>query len=190
MDLKQVLGEKYEEFSALLGETKVIVDDGKMIPKTRFDEVNNQLKDLKKQIADINMSKLTDEERLKQSIEDTKIERSRYLKELARLKAEQVFVEGGLTQKDYKEFIEDIVTDSEESTVALAKKMVKVVQSKNQEIEAKVKADLLKQTPTPPANQTINQTATVTKEQFSKMDYTQRTALKQTNPELFKELSN
>ena len=65
--LKELLGEElFNQVKEKLGDTKVMIDDGNFIPKSRFDEVNgerqelknflkerdDQLKDLKKQAKD------------------------------------------------------------------------------------------------------------------------------------------
>lgn len=55
MDLKQILGEElYLQVSKKLGDKKIMIDDGNFIPKSRFDEVNNQKKELKEQVDTLN----------------------------------------------------------------------------------------------------------------------------------------
>lgn len=51
-ELKKLLGEKlYAQIMDKLGGKNVIIDDGKLIPKHRFDCINLSLKDHKEQIA-------------------------------------------------------------------------------------------------------------------------------------------
>lgn len=53
--LLELLGEeKFTSLKALLGDVKVIVDDGNFIPKSRFDEVNQTKNSLKEQIETMN----------------------------------------------------------------------------------------------------------------------------------------
>lgn len=54
MDLKELLGEDlYNQVMAKAGDNKLaVISDGSYIPKAKFDDVNNQLKDYKSQIAD------------------------------------------------------------------------------------------------------------------------------------------
>lgn len=55
MDLKEILGEElYSQVTAKLGDKKIMIDDGNFIPKNRFDEVNNQKKELKEQVDTLN----------------------------------------------------------------------------------------------------------------------------------------
>jgi len=54
MDLKELLGEElYNQVTAKAGEHKIaVVSDGNWFPKEKFDEVNSQVKEYKKQLAD------------------------------------------------------------------------------------------------------------------------------------------
>lgn len=53
MDLKELLGEElYKQVTDKLGDKKIMVDDGNFIPKARFDQVNEQKKELDKQLKD------------------------------------------------------------------------------------------------------------------------------------------
>lgn len=55
MDLKSMLGEDlYKQVAEKLGDKKLMIDDGNFIPKSRFDEVNNQKKELKEQVDTLN----------------------------------------------------------------------------------------------------------------------------------------
>lgn len=55
MDLKELLGEElYDKVKGKLGDKKLMIDDGNFIPKSRFDEVNNQKKELKEQVDTLN----------------------------------------------------------------------------------------------------------------------------------------
>lgn len=51
--LYEILGEELSaQVKAKLGDKKFFVGEGEFIPKSRFDEINNQLKDVKSQVAD------------------------------------------------------------------------------------------------------------------------------------------
>jgi len=53
--LKELLGEElYNQVIAKLGDTKIMIDDGNFIPKSRFDEVNEQKKEYKKMLEERN----------------------------------------------------------------------------------------------------------------------------------------
>lgn len=53
MDLKELLGEElFKQVTEKLGDKKIILDDGNMIPKERFNEINEQKKEFKKMLED------------------------------------------------------------------------------------------------------------------------------------------
>lgn len=55
MDFKELLGEElYSQVKEKIGDKKIMVDDGNFIPKSRFDEVNSQKKELKEQVDNLN----------------------------------------------------------------------------------------------------------------------------------------
>lgn len=57
MSLKEMLGEElYLQVSDKLGDKKILIDDGTFIPKSRFDEVNNQKKEYKEQVDTLKKS--------------------------------------------------------------------------------------------------------------------------------------
>lgn len=73
------------------------------------------------------------------------------LKLLNKTKAAEVFVAAGMTEEEYSTFIDGIVSDNEENTLALANSLVSTLNAKVEAKEKSVKAELLKSTPTPPA---------------------------------------
>lgn len=75
--LKELLGEElYNQLVAKLGDTKIMVDDGNFIPKSRFDEVNNDRQSLKDMLKERDAQleelkkKAGDSEALKTKIEE------------------------------------------------------------------------------------------------------------------------
>lgn len=66
MDLKELLGEElYAQVSEKLGDKKLIEDDGKMIPHTRFNEVNDAKKIYKEQADSLTTDLTNLQEKLK-----------------------------------------------------------------------------------------------------------------------------
>lgn len=52
--LKELLGEElFNQVKEKLGDTKIMVDDGNFIPKARFDQVNEQKKELQQQVESL-----------------------------------------------------------------------------------------------------------------------------------------
>lgn len=54
MDLKELLGEElYKQVSEKLGDKKLIVNDGSYLPKSKFDEKNDEVKLLKEKVSSL-----------------------------------------------------------------------------------------------------------------------------------------
>lgn len=138
--LKELLGDKYEEFKELIGDTKLILDDGKLIPKSRFDEVNNKWKSAKKQLEEYEATNLTTEEQLKAM----KLN-------MSKLKARELFAKAGLSEEEYETLVDNIANENEEITVNMANSMINIIQSKKEQIEKTIKEEMIKDTPKPPA---------------------------------------
>lgn len=195
MDLKALLGDTYkegmtlEEINAALAD-KDLVDKStlpKSVAKEVFDKTASELAKAKKELKELKEKSMTDDEKLQAELEKAKNTQSTYAKELSKLRAKEIFVEAGLTEKDYSAILDVVVSEDEEKTKANAKNMVDIIVAQKAATEKAVKAELLKGTPPPPAG---SGGGTVTKEQFEKMGWRERTELKQKSPELFKQLSS
>lgn len=76
-ELKKLLGEDlFNQVIEALGDKKLLIDDGSFIPKARFDQVNDEKKELKKMIDERNQqleglkAQVKDSEELTKQIED------------------------------------------------------------------------------------------------------------------------
>ncbi len=131
MDLKEFLGDKFAELEPWIGNTKLIIDDGRLIPKYRFDEINDKYKKSVteiKELNEINESNQKEIQKLCVQIEEIK---SGYQKGLNILRVKEIFVDGGMTEKDYKEIIDKIIHNNDDEMIDLAKSIVQLVQNKN-----------------------------------------------------------
>ena len=75
--MKELLGEElYNQVKEKLGDKELIINDGNYIPKHKFDDLNNDKKELKKQLEEVNakVQELSnvDAEKLNKEIEDLK----------------------------------------------------------------------------------------------------------------------
>ncbi len=159
MDLKTLLGDDYkdgmtiEEINAALAD-KNFVDSStlpKSVSKDVFDKTASELAKTKKELRKLQEDTMTAEEKLNAETEKAKELQSTYAKELAKLKAKEIFVEAGLIEKDYASLLDAVVSEDEEVTTTRAKAMVDVINAQKQAVEQAVKAELLKGTPKPPA---------------------------------------
>ena len=75
--MKELLGEElYNQVKEKLGDKELIINDGNYIPKHKFDDLNNDKKELKRQLEEVNakVQELSnaDAEKLNKEIEDLK----------------------------------------------------------------------------------------------------------------------
>jgi len=103
-----------------------------------------------------------------------------------RLEVEKLFMADGLTEADYADLIDDIVSDDADKTMKLAKSLLAVVKSQKSAAEKAVRAELLKKTPKPPAGEPGNEG--MTKEKFRKLSPKERYDFSVNNPEEYKKL--
>ncbi len=192
MDLKTLLGDAYKENMTLdeineALEGMNLVDPStlpKSVSKEVFDKTASELAKVKKQLKELQEKSMTDEEKLQAELEKAIESQQQYTKELAKLRAKEIFVEAGLTEEDYEPLLEVVVTGDEETTKTHAKNMVNVIEAQKAATEASVKAELLKNTRKPPAG---NGGGEVTKEQFKKMNLIEKQKFAKENPELYEQ---
>ena len=127
--------------------------------KKKAKEAQEATSNLQKQIDEINNAKLTDEEKMQKLIQDaeraTKAaaeKEQQYTRELVKLKVKNKFAESGLTEEDYKDFIDNMNFDNEEVAVNSATAMVTMLNGKLDKAKAKFEEEAVKNTPTPPAS--------------------------------------
>lgn len=166
--LKEKLGDKYDEFMELIGDTKLKVDDGSIqIPKSRFDEVNERMKKAERELENIKKEKMTDEEKFEEMVKEAEEMKLKYAKEMSKLKASEIFVKAGLTEEEYSDLVDNLASEDEEKTLKMAEMMVNVLNSKKEITEKQVKEKLLKDTPKPPTGEDGGEDLSIG-EQFAK----------------------
>jgi len=128
---------------------------------------------------------MTAEEKLKLELEKAAESQAQYKRELAKLRATEIFVTAGLTEDDYKTLLDIVVSEDEEETKARAKSMVDVIASQKAAVEKAVKAELLKGTPKPEPG---DPSKGVTLEDFRKMSLMEKQRFARENPELYQSI--
>lgn len=175
--LKELLGDKYDEFMTLLGETPLFLSEGK-IPLDRFNEVNSKVKTLEGQVAQLtaeNTTLKTTNETLTGTINTTNMT----------TKVNEVL--SGAGARDPKVVLAVLGVSEVKDDTAL------------EDLKTKV-ADLKKSTPylfsgntsggqEPAGGGSGSGSGTITKEQFNKMTYKEKVALFNTNKALYDTLA-
>lgn len=107
------------------------------------------LRDKAKKFDDSEADKLTNEEKMKKALADAEKSKSENAKILNRTKAESVFAKSGLSEGDYSDLIDGIVSEDEEKTLKLANAIATIVMNKISETETNLKAKQQEETPPP-----------------------------------------
>lgn len=155
--LKELLGSSYkdgmtvEEIDTALS-TRNLIDSSltPVIDKSTFDKTASELAKYKKELNDLKGKNLTAEEQVAQALKEAQDAKSNYAKELAKVKATEVLIKAGLSEKDYAGILPGIVSEDAEHSVNLATELSKLISSQRQSVEQKVRQDLLQGTPKPP----------------------------------------
>lgn len=191
MNIKELLGDSFREDLTVseienLLKDKNLVDPSslpKSVSKDVYDKTASELAKYKKDLKEIQEASMTADEKLKAELEKAQIAQKTYAKELAKLKAKEVFVEAGLSEKDYSTILGAIVSEDEEVTTSVAKSMVDLINSQKSAVEKAVKADLLKSTPKPVPGVPDDG---MTKEKFSKLTLAEKQQFAVEHPEQYK----
>lgn len=162
--LKELLGDTYkegitlEEIEAALAERDLVdrSELGEVVSKAIFDKTASKLSALKEEVKKLKESSMTVEEKAQAELNKATELQKQYGRELAKLKAKEIFIGAGLAEKDYASLLDVVVSEEEEVTAGRAKAMVDVINAQKQAVEKAVKADLLKGTPKPPAGSGAN----------------------------------
>ena len=193
MNLKELLGDAYREDMTLEEVERALeginlVDPAKLpksVSKEVFDKTASELARVKKELKELQEKNMTAEEKLKLELEKAAEAQAQYKRELAKLRATEIFVTAGLTEDDYKTLLDIVVSEDEEATKVRAKSMVDVIASQKKAVEKTVKAELLKGTPKPEPG---DPSKGMTLEDFRKMSLMEKQRFARENPELYQEL--
>lgn len=193
MNLKELLGDAYREDMTLEEVEQALeginlVDPAKLpksVSKEVFDKTASELARVKKELKELQEKNMTAEEKLKLELEKAAESQAQYKRELAKLRATEIFVAAGLIEDDYKTLLDIVVSEDEEATKVRAKSMVDVIASQKKAVEKTVKAELLKGTPKPEPG---DPSKGITLEDFRKMSLMEKQRFARENPELYQSI--
>lgn len=101
-----------------------------------------RLKAVEREYGEFKNKNLTDAEKLEKERQDLADEKSRYTKAMNRIEVEKVLVQAGLTDADYKDAIDTMVTEDKDASVKLANWFSTTIKTKA-DIAAKAKEKAL-----------------------------------------------
>lgn len=158
--LRNKLGDKYDEFMELIGDTKLVEDDGKLIPYSRFKEVNDKKNEMQDKLAEVNIQLdeletkyLSQEELEKKKREQIEADNRELNLRFNRSQLETMFVSANIEEDDYVEILNTVVSDDFESSKLVVEKMINVIGKQKEKAIEQVTREGLNNTPTPQGGQ-------------------------------------
>jgi predicted phage tail protein len=128
--MKELLGEElYNQVKEKIGDKELIINDGTYIPKAKFDDLNNDKKDLKKQLEEANtkiesLSKVNTED-LQKEIDDWK----------AKYETDTNALNDKISKREREYIINDLTRDIKFSSNSAKKSFMEDLASKDLKIE-------------------------------------------------------
>lgn len=92
---------------------------------------------------------LTDAEKIQKALQAAEDAKADYAKKSNRLDAEKILVAAGLTEEDYKDLIDGIISDDAEKTKSMATGLATMVTKQKESAIQKTKEELMDRTPNP-----------------------------------------
>lgn len=190
MNIKELLGDAYkegmtiDEINTALAD-KDLIDKSTLspsVPKSTFDKTASDLAAAKNKIAELENANLSTDEKLQKALEEAQKTKDEYTAKSVRLDVEKVLVGGGLTEEDYKEVIEGIVSTNREKSVAMANNLVSLINSQKKAAKTAVTKELQSNL-NPPPKGGENLDGEVSQDEFDKMSYSEQVAYISTHPD-------
>lgn len=153
MGLKELLGDKFREdltLAEILEETSkmklVDLEKGEYVSIKKFQDKENELKalitekvSLAKDLEDIKRQGLTDVEKLKLDLEAKENAIKQIKLDSNKSKIVNMFVAKGLTEEEYKDYIDHIVSEDIEKSEKLASGIISTIDKKLQTAQTTIK---------------------------------------------------
>lgn len=92
---------------------------------------------------------LTDAEKIQKALQDAEDSKKDYEKKVNKLDAEKILVAAGLTEEDYKDLIDGIVSEDAEATKTMATNFANLIKSQKDSAIKKTREELMDGTNTP-----------------------------------------
>ena len=184
--LKELVGEGYNEnlshaeIDNLLKDRKFAdLATGNYVALGKYKALEDEKNDLNTKY----LAKLTDEEKREAEI----AEREKYFKQLERTNNINEYAKklSHIDDEKTRSEIAELLADGK--TFEAIEKQNEYQANKETQLRETIKQELLSSNPTPPP---VNNTGTITKEQFAQMEYRDRVNLLNENPELYNQLNS
>ncbi len=108
-----------------------------------------RLKKIEQEFEENKNASLTAEQKLQAALEAAEATKKEFSKRTNKLEVEKLLIGAGLTSEDYADYIDLLISEDSETSTKLANGLVATLKKQKEATEKAVKADLLKNTPTP-----------------------------------------
>lgn len=189
-ELGNVLANEELDTNARLEAIKKLIGDNYVPTKKYSDDVanvkkeNKQLKDSIKEkdteIEGYKNSQLTDEQKRQKNLEEIETTKKTLNIERSQIQAEKILSKVVDDEKELKSLVEGISSEDIEATKMLANSLVNTITKQKEATEAKVREELINNTPKPDGE---DGDKAMTKEKFIALSYPEQVAYKEKNPE-------
>lgn len=195
MNIQELLGDAYkegmsiEEINAAIAD-KTFVDSSSLPPsvsKATFDKTASELASAKHKITELENANLSADEKLEKALADAQKAQDDYTRKSVRLDVEKVLVAAGLTEDDYKDVIDGLITTDSAKSVSMATNLVNLLTAQRQAEKNAVIKGLQGSLQDPPKGK--DDKGEMTKEEFEKLTLTEKIQFKETHPEEYKKLN-
>lgn len=141
------LGLTEEQISSILDINKSDLEEAK---KKNIDpKLLKQLQEDSAAYKKLQEADLTDAEKIQKALDDAAASKSEFAKKSNRLDVEKILVGAGLTEEDYKDLIDGLVTEDADASKALATNLANMLTKQKEAAVQKTKEELMDGTQTP-----------------------------------------
>lgn len=177
--IKKLIGDNYVP-------TKKYSDDVATV-KNENKQLKNSLKEKDTEIEGYKNSQLTDDQKKQKELDDIAQTKRDLAIERSQIQAEKILSKVVTNDKELESLVKGISSEDMETTKTLAQNLVDTITKQKEQAEAKVRQELIDNTPKPNGGE---QDKPMTKESFAKLSYNEQVKYKTENPEGYKQLFN
>lgn len=102
-----------------------------------------RLQDIETEYKKLEDANLTDAEKIQKALQDAENSKNEFAKKSSRLDVEKIFVAAGLTEEDYKDLIDGIVSEDAEKSKTMANGLVAMLTKQKETAIQKTKEELM-----------------------------------------------
>ena len=102
-----------------------------------------RLQDIEVEYKKLEDANLTDAEKIQKALQDAENSKNEFAKKSSRLDVEKIFVAAGLTEEDYKDLIDGIVSEDAEKSKTMANGLVTMLTKQKEAAIQKTKEELM-----------------------------------------------